>query len=124
MAIALFTAVALLVVLVFVVLLVSVINLRDDTRSGRRTTDLLIASYGAEVSLADVSSALRGWLVHPSSDTGAELKQAESTLAGQLGTLQVLASGASERGRVMHVTAAIDGTSPTTPTRSPRADLP
>lgn len=81
MAIALFTAVALLVVLVFVVLLVSVINLRDDTRSGRRTTDLLIASYGAEVSLADVSSALRGWLVHPSSDTGAELKQAESTLA-------------------------------------------
>src|SRR5262249_4515905 len=55
-----------------------------------------------------VSSSLRGWLIHPTSDSAAEFKQAESTLAGHLGTLRVLASGAGERGRVAQLTAAVD----------------
>jgi signal transduction histidine kinase/CheY-like chemotaxis protein/HPt (histidine-containing phosphotransfer) domain-containing protein len=106
--IALFAAVAGLVVLVFVVLLVSVVNLRDDTRNGRRSTDLLIASYGAEVSLGEVSASLRGWLIDPTGGSGLIFKRSEATLATELGTLRLLASGASERGRVNTLTASVD----------------
>jgi two-component system sensor histidine kinase/response regulator len=104
----LFGAVVGLVVLVFVVLLLSVVSLRDDTTQGRQSTDLLTASYGAEVALGEVSSSLRGWLIDPSPQQADAFKQSEQTLVTQLGTLRVLALGAGERGRVSALTAGVD----------------
>jgi two-component system sensor histidine kinase/response regulator len=107
-ALTLFGAVVALVVLVFVVLLVSVVSLRDDTTQGRQSTDLLTASYRAEVALGEVSSSLRGWLIDPSPQLADAFKQSEQTLAKQLGTLRLVASGAGERGRVTALTAGVD----------------
>jgi signal transduction histidine kinase/CheY-like chemotaxis protein len=107
-ALALFGAVVGLVALVFVVLLLSVVNLRHDTKSGRRTTDVLTASYGSEVALGQVSSSLRGWLIDPHGSSGAMFKQAEAELAKQLGTLRLLASGIGETTRVSRLTADVD----------------
>jgi signal transduction histidine kinase/CheY-like chemotaxis protein len=107
-ALTLFGLVVGLVVLVFVVLLLSVVSLRHDTKSGRRSTDVLTASYGAEVALGQVSSSLRGWLIHPNAASGSMFKQAEAALAKQLGTLRLLASGMGETERVSKLTADVD----------------
>jgi signal transduction histidine kinase/CheY-like chemotaxis protein/HPt (histidine-containing phosphotransfer) domain-containing protein len=97
-----------LVVLMFVVLLVSVVSLRHDTFRGRRTTDLLTASYGAEVALGNVASSLRGALISPAGESAAVFHQSESTLAKQLGMLRGLASGARELSEVKTLNSAVD----------------
>jgi len=98
--ISLFIVVAGLVAVVFVVLLVSVVNLRADTESGKRSTDLLTSATAAEISVLDVETGLRGFLLtrHPS--TLAPYDQANAVIARQLAAMREFATGPDEQRRV------------------------
>jgi two-component system, sensor histidine kinase and response regulator len=101
----LFAIVALLVAVVFVAQLIAVINLRGDTVSGRRTTDLLTVSYGTEISVLDMETGLRGFLLTREPRFLQPYYTARGQLDTELARLDALATGRTETGSV----GAIDG---------------
>src|ERR1700722_8766479 len=103
----LFAIVAALVGVVFVAQLIAVINLRDDTNSGKRTTDLLTTSYGTEISVLDMETGLRGYLLTHESRFLAPYEAARTELTPEFARLQALASGASQRRSVNAIETAI-----------------
>jgi two-component system, sensor histidine kinase and response regulator len=103
----LFAIVAALVGVVFVAQLIAVINLRDDTNSGKRATDLLTTSYGTEISVLDMETGLRGYLLTHESRFLAPYQAARTELGPEFARLEALASGASQRGSVNAIEAAI-----------------
>ncbi|HTX47623.1 MAG TPA: response regulator [Solirubrobacteraceae bacterium] len=101
----LFAMVALLVGVVFVAQLMAVINLRGDTVSGRRTTDLLTVSYGTEISVLDMETGLRGFLLTREPRFLQPYYMARGQLDTELARLDALASGRTASASV----SAIDG---------------
>jgi signal transduction histidine kinase/DNA-binding response OmpR family regulator/HPt (histidine-containing phosphotransfer) domain-containing protein len=101
----LFAIVALLVGVVFVAQLIAVINLRGDTVSGRRTTDLLTVSYGTEISVLDMETGLRGFLLTREPRFLQPYYVARGQLDTELARLDALATGRTQSGSV----GAIDG---------------
>jgi CHASE3 domain sensor protein len=76
------------VAVVFAVELVSLVSLRDDTTSSRRTTDLLSTSYNAELSVLDLETGLRGYLLTRDERFLVPYQSATTALARELPTLQ------------------------------------
>ncbi len=105
--VSLFGALALLVAVVFVLELVSLVSLRDDTTSGRRTTDLLTTSYNAELSVLDLETGLRGYLLTQDQRFLAPYNSARTALARDLPALARLASGPLAKHRVTALSGAI-----------------
>jgi two-component system sensor histidine kinase/response regulator len=106
--VSLFTIVAALVAVVFVVQLIALVSLRDDTQSGSRTTDLLTASYNTEISLLDMETGLRGYLLTQRTPFLAPYRSARAAIGTDLARLRSLASGASEMRRVMMISSQIN----------------
>jgi two-component system, sensor histidine kinase and response regulator len=103
----LFTIVALLVGVVFVVQLIAVVSLRNDTVSGRQTTDLLTVSYGTEIAVLDMETGLRGFLLTRQQRFLQPYYMARGQLKSELARLDALASGPSARRSVSGIEAAI-----------------
>jgi two-component system, sensor histidine kinase and response regulator len=102
-----FAVVAALVAAVFAVQLAELVSLRDDTRSSRSATDLLTASYGAELSVLDLETGLRGYLLTRESRFLQPYDQAKSVIGPQLAALSGLASSAAEKREVAHLSNSI-----------------
>ncbi len=103
----LFAIVAALVGVVFVAQLIAVISLRDDTNSGKRATDLLTVSYNAELSVLDMETGLRGYLLTRETGFLAPYQSARAEIAPEFARMQALASGASQMRSVNAIEAAI-----------------
>jgi signal transduction histidine kinase/DNA-binding response OmpR family regulator len=103
----LFAIVALLVAVVFVVQLIATVNLRDDTVSGRQSTDLLTTSNDTEISVLNLETGLRGFLLTHQTRFLAPYRLARAQLGPQLTRLETLASGTAERQRVDSIESAI-----------------
>jgi two-component system sensor histidine kinase/response regulator len=103
----LFAIVAALVGVVFVAQLIAVLNLRDDTNSGKRATDLLTVSYNAELSVLDMETGLRGYLLTQETRFLAPYQSARTELAPEFARMESLASGASQMRSVNAIEAAI-----------------
>jgi len=95
--VALFGVVVVLVGIVFAVLLASVDQQRDDLQRGRRTSDLLGASRGAQFSVLNAETAVRGYRQTGHERFLAPYRAAERSYPGQLAQLELLARGARER---------------------------
>ena len=93
--VALFMVVAGLVA-VFVVLLVSVVELRADTETGKRSTNLLTAATSTEISVLDVETGLRGYLLTRESRFLGPYRQANAMIGDQLAEMSALADGPTE----------------------------
>jgi len=98
--ISLFIVVAGLVAVVFVVLLISVVKLRADTESGKRSTNLLTAATAAEISVLDVETGLRGYLLTREARTLEPYVQANAMIAGQLAAMRKYGASPNEKRRV------------------------
>ena len=105
--VSLFAVVAALVAVVFVVQLIALVRLRDDTQSGSRTTDLLTTSYSTEISVLDMETGLRGYLLTQRTPFLAPYESARAAIGTDLARLRTLASGATERRRVMMISSQI-----------------
>ncbi len=103
----LFAIVAALVGVVFVAQLIAVISLRDDTNSGKRATDLLTVSYNAELSVLDMETGLRGYLLTRETGFLAPYQSARAEIAPELARMEALASGPSQMRSVNAIEAAI-----------------
>jgi two-component system sensor histidine kinase/response regulator len=103
----LFAIVALLVAVVFVAQLVAVVNLRDDTVSGRHATDLLTTSNDTEISVLNMETGLRGFLLTREARFLAPYHLARSQLGPELSRLHALAMGTAERQQVDSIETAI-----------------
>jgi two-component system sensor histidine kinase/response regulator len=103
----LFAIVALLVAVVFVAQLVAVVSLRDDTVSGRQTTDLLTTSNDTEISVLNMETGLRGFLLTREARFLAPYHLARSQLGPELDHLHALAMGTAERQQVDSIESAI-----------------
>jgi signal transduction histidine kinase/CheY-like chemotaxis protein/HPt (histidine-containing phosphotransfer) domain-containing protein len=103
----LFAIVALLVAVVFVAQLIAVVNLRDDTVSGRQTTDLLTTANDTEISVLNLETGLRGFLLTREARFLAPYHLARSQLVPELSRLHALASGTAERQQVDSIESAI-----------------
>jgi signal transduction histidine kinase/DNA-binding response OmpR family regulator len=95
--IGLFSATALLLGGVFVVLLVSVVNLRDDDNDARKSSDILLQSFVVERSVVDMETGLRGFLLTHQRGFLEPYTQARDRLPPELASLYRLASGQRER---------------------------
>ncbi len=102
----LFAIVAALVGVVFVAQLIAVISLRDDTNSGKRATDLLTVSYDTELSVLDMETGLRGFLLTREARFLAPYQSARAGLAPEFARMDALASGAAQRRSVNAIDAA------------------
>jgi signal transduction histidine kinase/DNA-binding response OmpR family regulator/HPt (histidine-containing phosphotransfer) domain-containing protein len=102
-----FAIVAVLVAAVCVVLLLEVVRFRNDTESSRRATDLLTASYGAEVSVLDIETGLRGYLLTHQARFLQPYRSAVSAIGPELHSLSGLASGSAQKQRVTALGGAI-----------------
>jgi two-component system sensor histidine kinase/response regulator len=102
-----FVIVALLVGVVFVAQLIAVVNLRDDTVSGRQTTDLLTVSYGTEISVLDMETGLRGFLLTREARFLEPYYTARDQLKSELARLDALATGPAARLSVNGIDGAI-----------------
>src|SRR5580658_2124983 len=91
----LFAIVAALVGVVFAAQLIAVTSLRDDTVSGRQTTDLLTVSYGTEISVLDMETGLRGFLLTREPSFLQPYYLARGQLKAEFARLDALASGPS-----------------------------
>src|ERR1700685_3974429 len=91
----LFAVVAVLVGVVFVAQLVAVINLRDDTNSGKRATDLLTTSNDTEISVLDMETGLRGFLLTHERRSLQPYEMAMGQLGPEFARLDALASDQS-----------------------------
>jgi signal transduction histidine kinase/DNA-binding response OmpR family regulator len=105
--IGLFTATALLLGGVFVVLLVSVVNLRADDRNARSSSDLLLASFAVERSVVDLETGVRGFLLTGQSSFLAPYVQARERLPAQLASLRQVAGRRGKQVQVNEIAGAI-----------------
>ena len=103
----LFAIVGALLTAVFVIELVSLVSLRDDTQSGRATTDLLTSSYDAEISLLNMETGLRGYLLTGQPAFLQPYNLGRSQIEGQLARLRQLASGAAQERRVAQLSGQV-----------------
>jgi signal transduction histidine kinase/CheY-like chemotaxis protein/HPt (histidine-containing phosphotransfer) domain-containing protein len=103
----LFALVAALVAVVFVVQLIAVINLRDDTVSGRQTTDLLTASFDTEISVLNMETGLRGFLLTHETRFLQPYRLAQAELGPEFTRLRSLSPRTSERRMVTAIESAI-----------------
>ena len=103
----LFAIVAALLTVVFAVELVSLVSLRDDTQSGRATTDLLTSSYDAEISVLNMETGLRGYLLTRQPTFLEAYHLGRSQIQGQLAHLRQLASGATQQRRVAQLSGEV-----------------
>jgi len=97
----------LLVAAMFVILLVSVVDLRDEVSHARRESDLLNASASVERSVVDLETGLRGYLLSHQRSFLAPYEQARLRLPGELGSLRALSESQAERYQVASISAAI-----------------
>jgi signal transduction histidine kinase/CheY-like chemotaxis protein/HPt (histidine-containing phosphotransfer) domain-containing protein len=104
----LFAIVAALVAVVFGAQLIATINLRDDTVSGRQSTDLLTSSYNTEISVLNMETGLRGFLLTRQQRFLAPYRLARAQLGPELTRLQMLASGTAEHQLVASIESAVD----------------
>jgi len=105
--VALFMVVAGLVAVVFVVLLVSVVELRADTETGKRSTNLLTAATSTEISVLDVETGLRGYLLTRESRFLGPYRQANAMIGDQLAEMSALADGPTQQRRVAALSRAV-----------------
>jgi signal transduction histidine kinase/DNA-binding response OmpR family regulator len=105
--IGLFSATALLLGGVFVVLLVSVINLRGDDSDARRSSDLLTQSFAVERSVVDLETGLRGFLLTGQTGFLDPYDQARAHLPGEIMILRTLARGPVEQREVNGIASSI-----------------
>jgi signal transduction histidine kinase/CheY-like chemotaxis protein len=103
----LFAIVAALVAAVFVVELVSLVSLRDDTESARATTDLLTSSSDAEISVLNMETGLRGYLLTGEPKFLEPYHLGLSQIHEELGRLRQLAAGASQEARVASLSSRV-----------------
>jgi signal transduction histidine kinase/DNA-binding response OmpR family regulator len=103
-----FSAATLLVGAIFVLLLVSVVTLRGDDRSSRRSSDLLSQSFSVELSVLNLETGLRGFQLTHRARFLRPYLQAQSTLPKQLRTLAGFARTADQRRAVNQITGAVN----------------
>jgi signal transduction histidine kinase/CheY-like chemotaxis protein/HPt (histidine-containing phosphotransfer) domain-containing protein len=104
----LFAGIAGLVALVFVIQLIELVALRDDTVSSRSATDLLTASYSAELSVLDMETGLRGFLLTRERRFLQPYNEAKGMIGPQLSRLAALTSGTAQGRDVMAISRAVD----------------
>ena len=104
----LFGITALVVGAIFVVLLISVINLRAADGAVRRSSDLLAQSYLDERSVVEMETGLRGFLLTRQRTYLQPFDQARGALPAQLATLRGLARDSGERRRIGKIAAGIN----------------
>jgi signal transduction histidine kinase/CheY-like chemotaxis protein/HPt (histidine-containing phosphotransfer) domain-containing protein len=97
-----------LVAIVFVVLLVSVVDLRDDTQAGKRTTNLLTSATAADISVLDVETGLRGFLLTGQQRFLEPYRQASAMIGPQLAEMRESVASPSEKRRVGVLKREID----------------
>jgi len=105
----LFGATVLLVGVIFVVLLVSVLSLRNDDTNAQRSSDVLSQSFRVELSVLDLETGLRGFLLAHRTLFLQPYAQAEATLPRELKVLGMLAHTTDENRTVSQITGATDG---------------
>jgi signal transduction histidine kinase/CheY-like chemotaxis protein len=101
--------VAILVALVFAVLLASVVQLRGDTVSGQRTTNLVTAATNAEISVLDVETGLRGYLLTREARFLQPYRDAQAMIDAQLEAMSRNAVGRDEQRRVAALVGGVEG---------------
>ena len=106
--IALCVTTGVLIALIFTVLLISAISLRNENSREGRSSDLLVASLTVERSVVDLETGVRGYLITQDSSFLSPYNAARARLPGQLGGLRRLAEGANERGQVNRISAGIN----------------
>jgi CHASE3 domain sensor protein len=105
--IGLFSATALLLGGGFVVLLVSVVNLRHDDTRARKPSDVLLQAVAVERSVVDLETGLRGFLLTGQARFLQTYEHARERLPAQLGNMRHLAGSGQERARVGELSAGI-----------------
>jgi CHASE3 domain sensor protein len=105
--IGLFSATAVLLGGVFVVLLVSVISLREDDSRARKSSDVLLQALAVERSVVDLETGLRGFLLTGQARFLEPYEQARERLPAQLGSLRHLAGNGRERAWVDELSTGI-----------------
>ena len=100
-------AAGLLVAAIFTVLIVSVTNLRNDSASGRRASDLLTASANVEGAVLNLETGLRGYLITHRDSFLEPYRAGRARLPGELAALARLAEDATEREQAHSISAAI-----------------
>ncbi len=101
------TAAGLLVAAIFTVLIVSVTNLRNDSASGHRASDLLTASATVEGAVLDLETGLRGYLITHRVSFLEPYQAARARLPDELAALARLAEDATERAQARQIRSAI-----------------
>jgi len=99
----------LLVVAVFVVLLVSLVELQEEDSDSHNASSTLIAALSTEQSVLNVQSGVRGFLLTGESSLLGPYRQATGTLPSQLRTLRAGMTTAAERRDVGAIETGIRG---------------
>jgi len=100
-------AVGLLVAAMFTALLLSAISVRNDISGGRRSADLLTASFTTERSVIDIETGLRGYLLTHDRVFLQPYQQALSAMPGNLAALRAHTVGAGEAREIAQLASAI-----------------
>jgi two-component system sensor histidine kinase/response regulator len=106
--IALCVTTGVLIALIFTVLLVSAVSLRNQNSRAGRVSDLLIASSTVERSVVDLETGLRGYLITQDPSFLAPYNQARAHLPTRLASLRRLAEGDKEHRQVDSISGAIN----------------
>jgi two-component system, sensor histidine kinase and response regulator len=106
--IGLFGVTTLIVGGIFVVLLTSVINLRNADSTVRRSSDLLAQSYADEQSAVELETGLRGFLLTRQAGYLQPYTQAKTKLPAELTRLRSLAHDSVERASIRELATGID----------------
>jgi len=100
-------ALGLLVAAMFTALLLSAISVRNDISGGRRSADLLTASFTTERSVIDIETGLRGYLLTHDRVFLQPYQQALSAMPGNLAALRAHTVGAGEAREIAQLASAI-----------------